>query len=90
MKSFNKIENLDSHELKQKRGKSVLWQTIGISMQLGYIITLPLIVLVIAGRILDKQYSSSPFFLLVGMFLALMVSSIAVFIKIRKIIKKIN
>jgi len=90
MKSFNKIENLDSHELKQKKGKSILWQTIGVSMQIGYIITLPLIILVISGKILDKHYNSSPFFLLVGMVLALIVSSIAVFIKMRKIIKKIN
>lgn len=75
---------------ESKKQKSVLWQSISIAMQLGYVIAIPLVVLAIGGRILDKHYNSSPIFLLTGVVLSLIVSSILAFIKIKNILQEIN
>ncbi|MDA2935795.1 AtpZ/AtpI family protein [Patescibacteria group bacterium AH-259-L05] len=75
---------------KENKEKSVVWQSISIAMQLGYAIALPLVIFAIAGRILDKQYDSSPIFLLTGVVLSLIISSILVFIKIQRIVKEMD
>lgn len=68
--------------------KSIVWQSISIAMQLGYTIALPLVIFAITGRLLDKHYNSSPIFLLTGIVLSLIISSILAFIKIRRIISE--
>lgn len=75
---------------KENKNNSVMWQSISIAMQLGYTIALPLVVFAITGRLLDKHYDSSPIFLLTGVVLSLIVSSILTFIKMRRILEKIE
>ncbi|HPH78695.1 MAG TPA: AtpZ/AtpI family protein [bacterium] len=54
---------------------------LSIASQLGFTIALPLVVLALAGRYLDKIYHSSPLFLLIGLFVAFALSSYAVWQK---------
>ncbi|MDA2922159.1 AtpZ/AtpI family protein [Patescibacteria group bacterium AH-259-L07] len=75
---------------KSKQEKSVVWQSISIALQLGYAIALPLVIFAIGGRLLDKHYDSSPIFLLTGVVLSLIISSILVFIKIQRIVKEMD
>jgi F0F1-type ATP synthase assembly protein I len=70
-----------------KFSKSLL-QTISLSLQLGFTIALPLIIFAIGGRILDKKFGSTPLFLLVGIILALIISTILIYQKIKIILKE--
>lgn len=67
--------------------KEVFYRTIGLAWELGYIITIPLVVLAVFGRFLDKKYSASPIFLLLGILLAIAVSGVLVFRKTKKILE---
>jgi F0F1-type ATP synthase assembly protein I len=58
-----------------------LWQALNLLGQLGYIIAIPLVVLALLGRFLDKKYDTSPWLLIVGMFFSLMISSVWVYKK---------
>lgn len=75
---------------KQNKDRSVMWQSISIAMQLGYTIAIPLVIFAIGGRILDKHYNSSPVFLLIGIVLSVIISSVLMFIKIQRILNEIN
>ncbi len=70
--------------------KSVFWQAVGLTFQFGYTITVPLIALVLLGRFLDKRFNSSPLFLIGGIVLSMIISSIVLFIKMKKIMAKIK
>lgn len=56
--------------------------------QLGYTIAIPLVVLALTGRFLDKKLNSSPWFLLIGMLSSLVITSIWVYKKSTEIMKK--
>lgn len=70
--------------------KSLFWQAIGLAWQFGYTIAVPLIALVLAGRFLDKKFDSSPLLLLTGIVLSIIVSSIVLLIKVKKVIEQIK
>lgn len=55
--------------------------------QLGYVIAVPLVILALFGRFIDKKYDTSPWFLIVGMFLALIISTFWVYKKTMEIMK---
>lgn len=56
--------------------------------QLGFEVALPLVGATIGGHWLDKQLASSPLFLLIGMAVAVIMSTLLVTIKIKKIMKE--
>ena len=60
-------------------------ETISLSLQIGFTISIPLVVLAFVGRMLDKKFDSSPFLLLVGIFLAFLISMTIILFKIKKI-----
>lgn len=70
-----------------KKEKSNLWQALSLLGQLGYVIAIPLVILAIAGRFIDKKYDASPWFLIAGMLLALVISTLWVFRKTTEIMK---
>ncbi|MBI2042372.1 MAG: AtpZ/AtpI family protein [Candidatus Nealsonbacteria bacterium] len=72
-------------ENKSKKGRQALYGAIGLAWELGYMITLPLVVLAVLGRFLDKNYSTSPLFLIAGILLAIAVSGLLVFRKTKRI-----
>ena len=68
--------------------KNQLWSAISLAWQLGYTIAIPLVVLALVGRILDKRFGTSPWLLLVGIFLSIIISTFAVYFKTVKILKE--
>jgi F0F1-type ATP synthase assembly protein I len=65
-----------------------LIQTISLSLQLGFMIALPVVIFTIVGRILDKTLLTTPLFLVLGIILALAVSTILIYQKIKVILKE--
>jgi F0F1-type ATP synthase assembly protein I len=57
---------------------------IALVFELGYTIAVPLVVLALGGRFLDRHFGTSPLFLLVGIALSLISSGLYIY----KIIKK--
>ncbi|PIR66914.1 MAG: hypothetical protein COU51_01250 [Parcubacteria group bacterium CG10_big_fil_rev_8_21_14_0_10_36_14] len=53
-----------------------MWQALSLAGQLGYTIAVPLVILALIGRFFDRKYDSSPWFLLGGIFLSLIITSI--------------
>jgi len=67
-----------------------LMQALNFAWQMGYTMAVPLILLALAGRLLDKQYQTSPLFLLTGIILSIIISSILVAQKATSIIRKMD
>ena len=62
------------------------WSALSLAWELGYTIAIPIVALALGGRLLDKKLGTSPWLLLTGIFLSLMVSSWLVYLKTVKII----
>lgn len=75
---------------KVDKEKSLFWQAMGLVFKFGYTIILPLIALALAGRFLDKKFDSSPLLLLTGIVLSIIVSSIVLLIKVKKVMEEIK
>lgn len=57
------------------------FSALSLAWELGYLITIPLIVFALSGRWLDKHFNTSPIFLLIGLFFSLLITSIFVYQK---------
>ena len=57
-----------------------------IGLQFGLIIAIPLILFIGIGLTLDKKYDTIPLFILLGLFLALTVSTVMLYKKIKEIL----
>jgi len=55
---------------------------LGLAWDLGYAIALPLVLLALGGRLLDKALGSTPLFMLVGVVLSMVVTSWLVYRKL--------
>lgn len=62
------------------------FQALGLAWELGYTIAVPLVILALAGRLADKWLNSSPWLLLVGVFLSIFISTWLVYRKTKTII----
>ncbi len=71
-----------------KKEKNNLWEIVGIAWELGYIIAIPLVGLALIGRLADKSFGSSPLFLLTGILLAIVLSTILVSKKTMELLRK--
>jgi len=71
---------------EENKKKTPFLKAISLAWDLGYIIAVPLVVLAISGRLLDKKFDSSPVLLLTGIILAMIVSGILTFRKTKKIL----
>lgn len=63
--------------------KNPLVYALGLAWNLGYIIALPIVILGFSGAWLDKTLSTSPLFILLGIFLSLIFSSIGIYRKVK-------
>lgn len=78
---------MDNLEKPQKtKEKNQTWSALSLAWQLGYSIAIPLVVLALVGRILDKKFDTSPWLLFTGIFLSLIVSTFAVYYKTIKVL----
>lgn len=63
------------------------WSALSLAWNLGYTIAIPIVVLALGGRFLDKRFDTSPLFLLLGVLLSIIISTLGVYRKVKKIIK---
>ncbi len=73
--------------MAEKEDRNNSWSALGFAWQLGYSITVPLIVFALAGRLLDKKLGTSPWLLLFGLLLAIITSSYIVYKKTIEVMK---
>ena len=64
------------------------FSVVALAWELGYIIAIPLVALTLGGRFLDKKLGTSPLLLLVGVVLAIVSSTYAIWRKMSDIIGK--
>jgi F0F1-type ATP synthase assembly protein I len=56
-----------------------------IAGEVGFLIAIPLVVLVLLGIKLDKYFATTPLFIIVGMLLAFVISTISIARKVKQI-----
>lgn len=67
-----------------------LFNALSLAWELGYIIAIPIVVLGFGGALLDKKYATSPLFLLTGILLSILISSIGIYRKAKTILADID
>ncbi len=65
--------------------KNNLWAAVSLAWELGYLIALPIVILGLGGAWLDKKIGTTPAFILIGILLALIVSGVGVYRKVKSI-----
>jgi F0F1-type ATP synthase assembly protein I len=70
--------------------KSALWQAFSYAWAFGYIVALPLVVLGFGGRALDRALGKTPWLFLLGLLLALVISSIWTFRTLLRLSKSVE
>jgi F0F1-type ATP synthase assembly protein I len=73
---------------KEENKKENSWSALSLAWELGYLIAGPLVIFALAGRFLDKKLGTNPWLLLIGIVLAISVSSWIVYKKTVEIIEK--
>ncbi|OHA55985.1 MAG: hypothetical protein A2429_01935 [Candidatus Veblenbacteria bacterium RIFOXYC1_FULL_42_9] len=63
-----------------------MWQALGLAWELGYTISIPLVILALAGRLADKWLGTAPWLLLVGALISIFISTWLVYRKTKNII----
>lgn len=71
----------------EEKEQSILKFTLSFAWNLGYSIAVPLVLLTLGGRFLDKKIDSSPWFLIAGILISIAISSYIVYKKVINIIK---
>lgn len=66
------------------KGDFSAWQ---LAWELGYTIAIPIVVFALAGRWADKQLETSPWLLLAGVVVSVLISSSLVYRKVKNILK---
>ena len=70
--------------------KSGFWQALGIAWELGYIIAIPIVVLGLGGRMLDKHLDTSPWLFLTGVLVSIILTSVGLVWKFKKMLRAIE
>ena len=73
-------------EINKEKEQSILKFTLSFAWNLGYSIAVPLVVLALGGRFLDKKFGSSPWFLIAGILISIAISSYIVYKKMKEIL----
>lgn len=61
------------------------WSLLNLAWKLGYTIAVPIALLGFGGAWLDKKFATSPLFILIGIVLAIFISGIAIYRKIKNL-----
>lgn len=78
-------EQKTSPDVKRQRG--LIAQAVGFAWDFGVIVVLPLVVLAILGRYLDRRYGTEPWIFLGAVVLSIVITTVLVVMKLSKIIK---
>ncbi|NTU70019.1 AtpZ/AtpI family protein [bacterium] len=60
----------------------------GVILEIGYEISIPLVLCVIAGVWLDKKFGTLPLFLLLGIFISLFATGFGIYKVLKKFLKE--
>lgn len=71
----------------KNNNKQDSWSAVGFAWELGYSIAIPLVIFTLGGRLLDKKLGTSPWLLLAGLFISIVVTFYIVYQKLMVIIK---
>jgi F0F1-type ATP synthase assembly protein I len=63
------------------------WSALGFAWELGYSIVIPIVIFALAGRLLDKKLDTSPWLLLLGILISIVVTTVLVYQKTIKVMK---
>ncbi|MFA4818065.1 MAG: AtpZ/AtpI family protein [Parcubacteria group bacterium] len=63
------------------------WSALGFAWQLGYSIVIPIVVFALIGRLLDKKLDTSPWLLLLGILISIIMTTVLVYQKTIKVMK---
>ena len=74
--------------MKNKQHGRATWSALALAYELGILIAVPLVLFALGGRLVDRHFGTSPWFLLVGILLSILASSIAVARKATKIMQE--
>ncbi len=66
------------------------WQAMRLALDLGWMIVIPLVLLALAGRLADQYFDTSPWLLLVGMTLAMALTTILLVRKFTQLMNDLN
>lgn len=80
-------ENIEVKE-KEPDKKDETWSVASLAWELGYVIAVPLVILALLGRYLDKKLETSPWLLLIGILAAIFISSYGIYKKFKDIVEK--
>ena len=58
-----------------------------LASQIGFSIAIPLVILALTGRFLDRRFDSSPWFFLASLLLSFLVSAVIMYRHVRRILK---
>lgn len=72
------------------KNKKYFWSSLKLAGELGYTIAIPLVVLGLLGRYMDRIFETSPLFLIIGILFSIIVSSLAIYFKTVKILKQFD
>lgn len=65
-----------------------LWVALGFAWRLGYSIAVPLVILLLAGRLLDKRFGTSPWLLIAGLVLSFIMTNILMFREAMRVMRQ--
>ena len=74
----------------QPKNKKAWVSSLNLAFQLGYTIAIPLVALTLLGRFLDKKFGTSPWLLIAGVIISLIITSWFIFIKINRIMSDLD
>ena len=62
------------------------WSVISLAWELGYLITIPIVLLAFGGKLLDNKLGTSPWMLLAGILVSIIITSWLVYRKVNAVI----
>lgn len=71
---------------KNKNEKS--WSAVSLAWELGFTIAIPVVILALLGRFLDKKLGTDPWLILAGVILSVLISSYLIYKKTAEIMDK--
>lgn len=79
--TFDVFVTLTAMEQQPKLLPSPIAQALSLAWELGYTITVPLVVLALGGRLLDRAWGTSPWLFVAGIVLSIAISTWLVYRK---------
>ncbi len=72
-----------AHDLMISNKKSNTASLMSLAMDLGFTIAIPIVLFGLGGALLDRKLGTSPLFLLIGVVLSIVITSIGIYRKIK-------